>query len=46
MESKIWDIVSGDRDPPNNTHKGTKLAKDKTQEVWIIKSDIFDAFFL
>ena len=31
MESEIWDVVSGDRDPPNNARERTKLAKDKAK---------------
>lgn len=46
MESVIWDVVSGDRDPPNNACSRTKLAKDKAKAAGIIKSDISDALFL
>ena len=46
MESGIWDVVSRDRDSPNNTCERTKLNKDKAKAAWIIKSDISDALFL
>lgn len=46
MESGIWDVVSGDREPPNNARERTKLAKDKAKVAWIIKSDVSDALFL
>lgn len=46
IESGIWDVVSGDRDPPNNARERTKLAKDKAKAAWIIKSDVSDALFL
>ena len=46
MESGIWDVGSGDRDPPNNACSRTKLAKDKAKAAGIIKSDISDALFL
>ena len=45
MELWIWDVVSGDRDPPNNTRKQTKLAKDKAKAAWIIKFNVSNAFF-
>lgn len=31
IESGIWDVVSGDRDPSNNARERTKLAKDKAK---------------
>lgn len=46
MESRITDVVSGDRGPPNNARRRTKLAQDKAKVAWIIKSDVSDALFL
>lgn len=46
MDSGIWDVVSGDRDPPTRARERTKLAKDKAKAAWIIKSDVSDALFL
>lgn len=46
MESGIWDVVSGERDPPNNARERTKLAKDTAKAALIIKSDVSDALFL
>lgn len=46
IESKIWDVVSGQQDQPNNACEQTKLAKDIAKAALIIKSDILDALFL